>query len=129
MCSNYQPVTSMERRMTFFGAESNPNLDPSPAEIYPLGLAPFIRRAEDGSGNRVVEQSVFGMIASFATEIAYGRKTYNARSETVDQLTTYKTPWAKGRRRIILVEAIFEPCYETGRAVRWRKLLRPPMSP
>ena len=120
MCSNYQPVTSLERLLTFFGAERNPDLDPSPAEIYPLGLAPFIRKADEASGNRrIVENALFGMIPPFAKEIAYGRKTYNARSETVDQLVTYKAAWAKGQRCIIPAEAIFEPCYETGKAVRW----------
>lgn len=104
--------------MTFFGAERNPNLDPSPAEIYPLGLAPFIRLPESGSGNRVVENAVFGMLAPFATEIAYGRKTYNARSETVDKLVTFKQAWAKGQRCIIPAEAIFEPCWETGSRTR-----------
>ena len=118
MCSNYQPVTVMERLMTFFGAERNPALDPTPNEIYPLGLAPFIRLHESGSGNRIVENAVFGMIAP-AKEIAYGRKTYNARSETVHELYTYRTAWAKGWRCIIPAEAIFEPCYETGKAVRW----------
>ena len=121
MCSNYQPVTSMERLMTFFGAERNPDLDPSPVEIYPLGLAPFIRKAHEGSGNRrIVENALFGMIPPFAKEIAYGRKTYNARSETIDQLVTFKAAWAKGQRCVIPAEAIFEPCYETGKAVRWR---------
>ena len=35
------------------------------------------------------------------------------------ELVTYKTPWAKGQRCIIPAEAVFEPCYETGKAVRW----------
>lgn len=119
MCSNYQPVTPNDRLLTFFGVERDPAQDATPSEIWPLGLAPFIRLAEDGSGNRVIENAVFGMVPSFATELAYGKRTYNARSETVDLLATYKLPWAKGQRCVIPAEAIFEPCYETGRAVRW----------
>jgi putative SOS response-associated peptidase YedK len=119
MCSNYQPVTSEQRLLTFFGAERAPELDPTPAEVWPLGLAPFIRLHQDGSGNRIIENAVFGMVAPFAKEIAYGKKTYNARSETVDKLVTYKGPWAAGQRCIIPAEAIFEPCYESGKAVRW----------
>ena len=118
MCSNYRPVTTMDRLLTFFGVEREAG-DALEAEIWPLGLAPFIRLHEDGSGNKVIDDGVFGMIAPFAKELAYGRKTYNARSETVDQLVTYKQPWAKGQRCIIPAEAIFEPCYETGSAVRW----------
>jgi len=120
MCSNYQPVTDVQRLLTYFGAERAPELDPSPAEVWPLNLAPFIRLHEPGSGNRVVENAVFGMLPPFAKEIAYGRRTYNARSETVHVLPTYKKPWEDGMRCIIPAEAIFEPCYESGKAVRWR---------
>lgn len=119
MCSNYQPVTRMDRMLTFFGVEREAG-DALESEVWPLGLAPFIRLHESGSGNKVVETGLFGMLAPFAKELAYGRRTYNARSETVHQLVTYKTPWAKGWRCIIPAEAIFEPCYESGKAVRWR---------
>lgn len=120
MCSNYISVTSEQRLLTFFGAERAPELDPAPSEVWPLGLAPFIRLHEDGSGNRVVEHAVYGLLPGFAKEIAYGRKTYNARSETVATLASFKAAWGKGRRCIIPAEAIFEPCYESGKAVRWR---------
>jgi putative SOS response-associated peptidase YedK len=59
------------------------------------------------------------MLPPHQAELAYGRKTYNARTETVDSLYTYKGAWSKGWRCIIPTEAIFEPCYETGKAVRW----------
>ena len=121
MCSNYQPVTSEDRLLTFFGVDKDPAQEVQmPAEIWPLGLAPFIRLAEDGSGNRIVEFGQFGMLPPFAAELAYGRRTYNARTETVDQLITYRAAWAKGQRCVIPAEAIFEPCYETSQAVRWR---------
>lgn len=84
MCSNYQPVTHMERLLTFFGVDRAPDLDPSPSEIYPLGLAPFIRLREDGSGNRVVENAVFGMLAPFAKEIARSHGHGVCRSVTTE---------------------------------------------
>lgn len=120
MCSNYETVTSEQRLLTFFGADRAPELDPAPAQVWPLGLAPFIRAHEDGSGNRVVEMGQFGMMPAFQAEIAYGRRTYNARTETVDKLVTYRDAWAKGWRCIIPAEGIYEPCYESGSAVRWR---------
>jgi len=119
MCANYQPVTRTDRLLTFFGVDRDPSKDPTPSEVWPLGLAPFIRGAEDESGNRVIDDGIFGMIPPFAKELAYGKRTYNARSETVDTLPTYKAPWAKGQRCIIPAEAVFETCYETGKAVRW----------
>ncbi len=117
MCSNYRPVTRADRLLAFFGVTRE--RDEAPIDIFPLGLAPFIRRAEDGSGNKRVDDGVFGLLPSFAKELAYGRKTYNARSETVHQLASFKNAWAAGQRCVIPAETIFEPCYESGKAVRW----------
>ncbi|MEO6623731.1 MAG: SOS response-associated peptidase family protein [Burkholderiaceae bacterium] len=118
MCANYQPVTRMDRLLTYFGVERKPD-DVSPPEIWPLGMAPFIRLHEEGSGNKVVEDGVFGLLPHFAKELAYGRRTYNARSETIHQLPSFRDSWERARRCIIPAEAIFEQCYETGKAVRW----------
>ncbi len=117
MCSNYIPVTRADRLLAFFGVTRE--RDEAPVDIFPLGLAPFIRLAEDGSGNKVIEDGLFGLIPSFTKELAYGRRTYNARSETVHQLASFKHAWAAGQRCIIPAETVFEPCYETGKAVRW----------
>lgn len=119
MCANYRPVTRMDRLLSYFGVERQPG-EPTPPEIWPLGLAPFIRLHEDGSGNKVIDDGLFGLLPHFAKELAYGRRTYNARSETVHQLPSFKDAWATGRRCIVPAEAVFEPCYETGKAVRWR---------
>ena len=118
MCANYRPVTRVDRLLTFFGVERASG-EATPPEVWPLGLAPFIRRHEDGSGNRVVDDGLFGLLPFFAKELAYGRKTYNARSETVHRLPSFKDAWARGQRCIIPVECVFEPCYESGKAVRW----------
>lgn len=50
----------------------------------------------------------------------WARKTYNARSEEVARKRTYKEAWANSHRCIIPAECVFEPCYETGEAVRWQ---------
>lgn len=117
MCSNYRPVTRQDRLLSFFGVERR--RDEPPADVFPLGFAPFIRLAQDGSGNRIVDDGVFGLLPHFATELAFGRRTYNARSETVAKLPSFRHAWAAGQRCIIPMEAFFEPCWETGKAVRW----------
>lgn len=92
-----------------------------PHDVFPTGLAPFIRKAEEGSGNQLaVNDGAFGLLPFFAKEVAYGRRTYNARSETVSTLASFKRAWARGQRCIIPSEAIYEPSYETGKAVRWK---------
>lgn len=117
MCSNYVPVTRSDRLLSFFGVTRE--RDELPVDVYPLGLAPFIRKAHEGSGNKVVTDGVFGLLPHFAKELAFGRKTYNARSETVHRLASFKDAWAAGQRCIVPAEIVFEPCWETGTAVRW----------
>lgn len=119
MCSNYEPVTRADRLLAYFGV-ARPEGRESAPEVFPLGLAPFIRAHQDGSGHRVVDHGIFGLLPHFAKELAYGRRTYNARSETVASLPSFRDAWRHGQRCIVPAEAVFEPCWETGRAVRWR---------
>jgi putative SOS response-associated peptidase YedK len=86
-------------------------------EAWPLGFAPFIRLGADG--RRELESGRFGLLPRFATELAYGRKTYNARSETVHELASFKESWAKSWRCVVPVEVVYEQNYESGKAVRW----------
>jgi len=122
MCSNYRPVTRMDRLLTFFGVERG--RDEAPEDVFPLGLAPFIRLSIEGQeGGRpalVAEDGMFGLLPDFATELSFGRRTYNARSETIATLPSFRQPWAAGQRCIIPAEAVYEPCYDSGKAVRWR---------
>jgi putative SOS response-associated peptidase YedK len=117
MCSNYRPVTRSDRLLSFFGVQRE--RDETPVDIWPLNVAPFIRLAEDGSGLRRCDDGLFGLLPSFAAELAFGRKTYNARSETVDSKPSFRDAWRRGQRCIIPAECIYEPCWETGSAVRW----------
>lgn len=118
MCANYVPVTQGDRLLEFFGVVRDRS--EVPVDVWPLGLAPFIRRAEEGSGNPIVEDGVFGLLPHFQAEMAAGRKTYNARSETVATKPSFRDAWRKGQRCIIPAEAIYEPNYESGKSERWR---------
>ena len=122
MCSNYRPVTRLDRLLTFFGVERA--RDEAPHDVFPTGTAPFIRLSTEGqNGGKpalVADDGMFGLLPGFATSLAFGRRTYNARSETIATLPSFRQPWAAGQRCIIPAEAIYEPCYEGGRAQRWR---------
>lgn len=89
-----------------------------PPEAYPGYLAPIVRCNPQGKVECLLAR--FGLIPHWAKEEAFGRRTYNARSETVAEKPSYRTPWRKGQVCLALADAIFEPSYESGRAVRWR---------
>jgi putative SOS response-associated peptidase YedK len=59
-------------------------------------------------------------VPHWAKDATIGRRTYNARAETVDEKPSFRDAWRLGRRCIVAAEDIFEPNWETGRAVRWR---------
>ncbi|MCU0775490.1 MAG: SOS response-associated peptidase [Ideonella sp.] len=119
MCANYHPVTAQDRLLTFFGVE-RPK-DVVPPETWPGYFAPFVVRARDRVElERQAELGLFGLLPAWAKEIAFGRRTYNARSETVHEKPSFRDAWRRGQRCIVPAEAIYEPNWETGKAVRWR---------
>ncbi len=120
MCSNYEAVTRADRLLSFFGVVRAEN--ERPVITWPTGMAPFIRLAEDGSGNRRVDDGAFGLLPGFAKEIVYGKKTYNAKAETIARLPSFRSAWRVGQRCVIPAEAIFEPYYESddSKPVRYR---------
>ena len=117
MCSNYQATVNAERLKRYFGVQHT--ADHLPPEVWPLGVAPFIRLAEDGSGHAVCDDGLFGLLPHFQAEMAAGRKTYNARTETVAELPSFRESWRRGWRCIIPAEWIYEPRWDSGKAVRW----------
>jgi putative SOS response-associated peptidase YedK len=113
--------------LAFFGVERG--RDEEPVDVWPLGIAPFIRLAEPSSGNRlVVDDGLFGLLPNFQAELAAGRRTYNARSETVHRLASFRESWAKGWRCIIPVECVYEPYYENADANAIRYQIQGPMA-
>jgi putative SOS response-associated peptidase YedK len=48
--------------------------------------------------DRELVSARFGSLPGFAKDEKYGLRTYNARSETVAQLVSFRTAWGKTRR-------------------------------
>ena len=90
-----------------------------PAESFPGYVAPIIRAdAEAASGLRV-DLAVFGLIPSWSKDRSIGRRTYNARAETVAEKPSYRTAWRQRQFCLVPLGRFFEPCWETGKAVPW----------
>ena len=118
MCSNFEPIkrTQAPWVKTHFGCEL-PAEDWRP-EAYPTYPAPFIYLDE---GKPRCELAQFGLVPHWATDKKkFGLKTYNARSETVQEKPSYRNAWKERRFGLAIMESFYEPNWETGKAVRWR---------
>lgn len=124
MCSHYQAIKEAERLRRRFGVTPPPDL--GKYDVWPGYGAVFIRRpAEADSGDEAVPArealpGLFGLVPHWAKDLTVGRRTYNARSETVAEKPSYRDAWRLARHCIIPADAFFEPDWRSGRAVPTR---------
>ncbi|WP_101047933.1 SOS response-associated peptidase [Macromonas nakdongensis] len=120
MCTNFTPTRNDRWSRETLGVDvSGLNC---PQETYPGYAAPIALL--DDQARITCQAARFGLIPHWAQDgqaaTQIGRKTYNARTETVAEKPSYRTPWRKRQFAIALLDDFFEPSWETGRAVRWR---------
>jgi putative SOS response-associated peptidase YedK len=80
--------------------------------------APIVRRGVDGQREGML--ATYGMVPR--KRIPEGVRpfdTMNARSETVGQLRSFSGAWKRSQLCLVPMTAFYEPCYESGKAVRW----------
>jgi len=119
MCSNYRPTTDIDKLRKHFGAsfESQPVF---PSETWPLYQAPAICRSDTVEHQRTAFIGQFGLMPHWAKDSTLARRTYNARSETAHEKPSFRDAWRKGQRCIVPAVWVYEPNWETGKAVRWK---------
>lgn len=119
MCSHYQGLKDQDRLRRELGIGP---VDPlPPLDIWPLFDGVYVRRDPDQAEHvRQGRVGQFGLLPHWAKDVKLGRQTYNARSETAAIKPSFKDAWKRGKRCIVPAEAIFEPSWETGKAVPWR---------
>lgn len=118
MCSNFQPIKKSHN--TWVKEHFGCDLPDTPwrEDVYPTYPAPFIYLDE---GKPRCELAQFGLVPHWATDKKkFGLKTYNARSETVQEKPSFRFAWKEHRFGLVLMESFYEPSWETGKAVRWR---------
>ena len=123
MCAYYEATTDRDRYRRHFGVELPADADQH--DLWPAYAGSFIRRPrpEDHAGNppdREAMAGVFGLIPHWSKDMTIARRTYNARSETVAEKTSYRDAWRLGRRCIIPADAFYEPDWRSGKAVLTR---------
>lgn len=86
-------------------------------DIFPTYPGPIVLQSHN-TDRSAIGLARFGLLPSWAKEETFGRKTYNARAETVAEKPSYKHAWTKRHYALALADAFYEPCYESGKAVR-----------
>jgi putative SOS response-associated peptidase YedK len=115
MCAVYRPSIDADWAKQKLGVD----LPLVGQDVYPGQLGPILVQSRR-DGRRGVGLARFGLIAPWAKDTKFGRHTYNARSETVATKPSFRHAWRAQQFAVVLVDHFFEPCYETGRAVRWQ---------
>ncbi len=121
MCSHYKAPPAPEIYRTFFGVEPPENLGRT--DVWLGYAAGFIRRHEHADvGDTAVPSrealtGLFGLVPHWAKDSSFGRRTYNARSETVAEKPSFRDAWRRGQHCIIPAMGFFEPDWRSGKAV------------
>ena len=121
MCSHYEAPTH-ERLLAGFGVTPD---RPYNEDLWPTYSGPFIRlrdveSAEEGEPEFEALVGQFGLLPFWAKDRNLGRRTFNARSETVHSKPSFRDAWKKARQCIIPAAALFEPDWRSGKAVPTR---------
>lgn len=111
MCANFTPSRQAAWERAFNAAFP---LGDFKAESFPGYTAPIVTNEKRDDG----VLATFGLLPHWAKPELV-RSTYNARSETAATKPSFRNAWKRGQFCIIPADTIFEPCYESGKAVRW----------
>jgi putative SOS response-associated peptidase YedK len=119
MCSHYESIRHPIQFSLEFGVDMP---EGGKVDVWPCYSSSFIRRpAQANAGDVTATQreallGFFGLVPHWAKEAAFGKRTYNARSETVHEKPSFRDAWRKGQHCIIPAAAIYEPDWRSGRA-------------
>lgn len=116
MCVQYLPTLNVDWVKSHFDL-ALPVI--SSHDIFPSYPGPIVLKSHN-TERTAIGLARFGLIPSWAKDSDFGRKTYNARTETVADKPSYKHAWSKRHYALALADAFYEPNYESGKAVRTR---------
>jgi len=88
-------------------------------DVFPTYPSPIILKSHN-TERTAIGLARFGLLPAWAKEETFGKKTYNARVETVNEKPSYQSAWQNRHYALALVDSFYEPCYESGKAVRTR---------
>jgi len=115
MCTNFSPTRQTEWAAQALGVAWPQGY---PEEVFPGQVAPIVLRSHR-QARLAAGLARFGLIPTWAKDLGQGRHTYNARSETAPAKPSFRHAWQARQYALLVVDRFYEPCYDTGRAVRW----------
>lgn len=100
------PFAELAAAIDILGDGPAPNLKPSwntapTDDVLVVYLRPDTRQ-------RVAEKMHWGLIPRFAKEPKMTFPTFNARTETIDTVSTFRAPWREGKRCLVITEGFYE---------------------
>lgn len=119
MCTNYIAPSHEHPHLRERFALAAPISGQWKSEIWKDYPAPIVRSL--GTDENELCVATYGIVPR--RHIPQGVKifdTMNARAETVGEKRSFSSAWRKSQLCLIPMEAFCEPCYESGKAVRWR---------
>ncbi|WP_235906788.1 SOS response-associated peptidase family protein [Pseudomonas saliphila] len=121
VCSHYE-APKAHRLIEAFGAEPGEGYQ---EDLWPTYGGPFVRLGSSADSDEdkpayTLNVGRLGLFPFWAKDEKFGRRTYNARSETASSKASFRSAWAKGQYCIIPATAISEPDWRSGKAVATR---------
>jgi len=114
MCVQYLTTTNTDWVKSHFDLDLPTS---NTYDVFPTYPGAIILKSHN-TDRTAIGLARFGLLPSWAKEETFGRKTYNARAETVAEKPSYKHAWTQRHYALALADAFYEPCYESGKAVR-----------
>jgi putative SOS response-associated peptidase YedK len=115
MCVNYRSVTSEDLDKQF---EAKLADDDYREEVWQDYAAPIIRATSTGKREAII--ATFGMVPKWHIPPHVRPWTsMNARAESIAEKKSFAPYWKKHQHCLIPMRNFMEPCYESGKAVRW----------
>lgn len=115
MCVNYLPA-SRRQLCEHFGV--TPPEAEWPDECWQDSLAPILLPGSNGQLQAYAAN--YGFVPRRHQREGMRFSSLNARDDSVAVRPTWRQAWLRGQLCLVPMQAFFEPCYETGRAVRHR---------
>ena len=106
MCGRYitKDQRALERELPFLDVKDWPKFEAS-YNIAPTQLAPVVIATPDGNVCRTMR---FGLVPFYAKGVPGPYSTINARVETIETAASYRGPWKRGQRCLVLASGFYE---------------------